>query len=154
MLCFATIWTVAHQAPLSMGILQARIQKWVAMPSSRESSQPRDWTQVSSIAADSLPSESPGKPSFKYNLYICNFIYFNFCEHLYLTTSFQNSGNLTIGSHEPALATPLWFLAHLREVVLVLPISFHLYPHAGVFCQSWHHAAQPVFDLQTRHRSD
>ena len=38
---FATPWTVAHQAPLSMGILQARILEWVAMPSSRGSSQPR-----------------------------------------------------------------------------------------------------------------
>ena len=28
-------WTVAHQAPLSMGILQAEILEWVAMPSSR-----------------------------------------------------------------------------------------------------------------------
>ena len=35
-------WTVAHQAPLSMGILQARILEWVAIPFSRESSQPRD----------------------------------------------------------------------------------------------------------------
>ena len=32
------------------GILQARILEWVAMPSSRESSQPRDQTQVSHIA--------------------------------------------------------------------------------------------------------
>ena len=32
------------------GILQARIVEWVAMPSSRGSSQPRDWTQVSCIA--------------------------------------------------------------------------------------------------------
>ena len=32
---FTTLWTVAHQAPLSMGILQARILEWVAMPSSR-----------------------------------------------------------------------------------------------------------------------
>ena len=31
-------WTVAHQAPLSIGILQARILEWVAMPSSRGSS--------------------------------------------------------------------------------------------------------------------
>ena len=30
------------------GILQARIWEWVAMPSSKESSWPRDWTQVSS----------------------------------------------------------------------------------------------------------
>ena len=47
---FATPCTVAFQAPLSMGILQARILEWVAMPSSRESSQPRDLTQVSHIA--------------------------------------------------------------------------------------------------------
>ena len=39
---FATSWTVACQAPLSMGILQARILEWVTMSSSRESSQPRD----------------------------------------------------------------------------------------------------------------
>ena len=28
---FATPWTVAHQAPLSMGILWARTLEWVAM---------------------------------------------------------------------------------------------------------------------------
>ena len=38
----ATLWTVAHQALLSMGILQARILEWIAMPSCKESSQPRD----------------------------------------------------------------------------------------------------------------
>ena len=32
-----------------MGILQARIVEWVAIPSSRGSSQPRDQTQVSGI---------------------------------------------------------------------------------------------------------
>ena len=45
-----TSWTVAHQAPLSMGIFQARILEWVAMPSSRGSSRPRDLTPVSCIA--------------------------------------------------------------------------------------------------------
>ena len=43
-------WTVGQQAPLSMGILQARILERVAMPSSRGSSQPRDQTQISCIA--------------------------------------------------------------------------------------------------------
>ena len=47
---FVTPWTVDCQDPLSMGILQARILEWVAMPSSRGSSQPRDQTQVSLIA--------------------------------------------------------------------------------------------------------
>ena len=60
---FATPWTVACQGPLSMGILQARILEWVAMPSSRGSSQPRDGTQISCIAGGFLIlSEAPGKP--------------------------------------------------------------------------------------------
>ena len=53
---FVTPWTVAHQAPLSMGILQARILQWVAMPSSRGSSQPRDRTHVSHVAGEFFTS--------------------------------------------------------------------------------------------------
>ena len=45
-----TPWTAACQAPLSMGIVQARIAERVATPSSRGSSQARDRTQVSCIA--------------------------------------------------------------------------------------------------------
>ena len=36
-----TPWTVAHQVPLFLGILQPRILEWVTMPSARGSSQPR-----------------------------------------------------------------------------------------------------------------
>ena len=49
-LLFATPWTGTLQAPLSMEIFQARILEWVAMPSSRGSSQPRDRTRISRIA--------------------------------------------------------------------------------------------------------
>ena len=38
---FVTLWTVVCQAPLSMGILQARKLEWVAIPFSKGSSQPR-----------------------------------------------------------------------------------------------------------------
>ena len=58
---FTTPCTVACQAPLFMGIFQARILAWVAMPSSRGPSQPSDQTQVSHIAADSLSSHQ-GSP--------------------------------------------------------------------------------------------
>ena len=59
---FATLWTVACQAPLTMGILQASILEWVAMPSSRgSSSQPRIEPRSPVLQADSLPSEPPGK---------------------------------------------------------------------------------------------
>ena len=40
----------SHQASLSMGILQARILKWVAISSCRGSSGPRDQTEVSCTA--------------------------------------------------------------------------------------------------------
>ena len=56
------LWTIACQAPTSMRILQAKMLEWVAMPSSRGSSQPRDPTQSLALHEDSLLSEPPGKP--------------------------------------------------------------------------------------------
>ena len=56
---------VAHQAPLSLGILQARILEWVATSYSSGSSQLRDWTHVSclsSLKAYSLPPSHKGSP--------------------------------------------------------------------------------------------
>ena len=44
-----TLWTIAHQTPPVRGILQARILEWVAIPFSRRSSWPKDWTWVSCI---------------------------------------------------------------------------------------------------------
>ena len=63
-LCYSMDY-VACQAPLSMGILQARILEWVAMPSSRGSSRPRDWTHVSCVACIAgrfITTEPPRKP--------------------------------------------------------------------------------------------
>ena len=45
------------------GILQARILEWVAMPSSRGSSQPRDQTHVSCIECGFLPLSHLGVPT-------------------------------------------------------------------------------------------
>ena len=65
---FATPWAVAHQFPLSMGILQAGMLEWVAMHSSRGSSQPRDRTSSPALQADSLPAEPSGKSTHLSNL--------------------------------------------------------------------------------------
>ena len=46
---FATPWSVAYQAPLSMGFFQAIVLEWIAISFSRRSSQPRDRTTVSRI---------------------------------------------------------------------------------------------------------
>ena len=51
--------TVAHQAPLSVGILQARILEWLVMPSSRGSS----WLRTEpALAGGFFTTEPPGKP--------------------------------------------------------------------------------------------
>ena len=47
---FSTSWTVACQAPLSMGTLQARILEWIAVPSSRGSSPASDGTCISYVS--------------------------------------------------------------------------------------------------------
>ena len=56
---FATPWTVARQAPLSMGILQEGILEWVAMPSSRDLPNPGIKPRSPTLQVDSLPSEPP-----------------------------------------------------------------------------------------------
>ena len=50
--------TVAHQAPLSMGILQARILQWVAMLSCRDLPNPGIKPRSLALQVDSLP---PGR---------------------------------------------------------------------------------------------
>ena len=59
----ATPWTVARQAPLSLGILQARILEWVAMPSSRDLLNPGIEPRSPALQVDSLLSELPEKPN-------------------------------------------------------------------------------------------
>jgi len=56
-----TPWAAAHQAPLSLGILQARILEWVAFPFSRGSSNPGIEPKSPALQVDSLPPEPPGK---------------------------------------------------------------------------------------------
>ena len=59
---FVTPWTVAHQALLSLGVLQARILEWVAVPFSRRSSHPGIKHRCPTLQVNSLLSQSPGKP--------------------------------------------------------------------------------------------
>ena len=61
-LFFVTPRTVARQAPLSMGILQARILEWVAMPPPGDFPKPGIKSRSPTLQADSLPSEPTGKP--------------------------------------------------------------------------------------------
>ena len=63
----ATLWTVACQAPLSMGLSKARILKWVAMPSPGHLPdlriEPAESPASSAPQADSFLLSHPGSPS-------------------------------------------------------------------------------------------
>ena len=59
---FVTPWNVACQSSSVYGISQARILEWVAISSSRGSSQPMDWTQVFYIVGRLFTTDPPGKP--------------------------------------------------------------------------------------------
>ena len=59
-LLFATPWTVACQAPLSI----ARILEWVAISSSKGSSQPRDQTPFPALQVDALPLNHWGSSGY------------------------------------------------------------------------------------------
>ena len=49
--CVCSLWTIAHQAPLSMEIFQARILEWIVISYSRRSSLPRHQAHVSCVSS-------------------------------------------------------------------------------------------------------
>ena len=59
---FATAWTVACSASLSVGILQARIMEWVTWPPPGDLPNPGIEPRFVVLWADSLPYVPPGKP--------------------------------------------------------------------------------------------
>ena len=86
---FATPWTVACQAPLSMGILQARILECVAMTSSSGSSQPRDQAGVSCIA-DGFFTHWATKEALPF-LYLNKTQYEFYCSYVVFSSLFWRS---------------------------------------------------------------
>ena len=60
---FVTQWTVAHQAPLSMGFCRQESWNWVAISSSRGSAQPSDLLSLLHWRVGGFfTTEPPGKP--------------------------------------------------------------------------------------------
>ena len=69
---FGTPWTVAHQFPLSMGFPRQEDQSGLPFPSPGDPLNPGIKPRSLGLQADSLPSESPGKPNhmFTYKLLV------------------------------------------------------------------------------------
>ena len=54
-------WTVAHQAPLSMGFSKQEYCSGLLCPPPRDRAKPAVKPRSPTLQADSLPSEPPGK---------------------------------------------------------------------------------------------
>ena len=84
------------------GILQARIQAWVATPFSRASSQPRDWTQVSCVAGRFFTNWATTKYNMTqrdkviYSIQALSFQYVGDSGHWALDEVLVTSGNTTV----------------------------------------------------------
>ena len=59
---FATLWTTAHQAPLSMGVSRQEYWSGLPFPSPGDLPDPRIEPRSPTIPADSLPSGPQEKP--------------------------------------------------------------------------------------------
>ena len=64
---FATPWTVAHQAPLSMGFSRQEYWGGLPFPSPEDLPDPGIEPRSPALQADALTSEPPGKP----DIFIC-----------------------------------------------------------------------------------
>jgi len=62
-LLFTTPWTVAHQAPVSMGFSRQEYWGGWPCPPLRDVPNPRMRPRAPALQADSLPAEPPGKPT-------------------------------------------------------------------------------------------
>ena len=59
--CSVTLWTVAHQAPLSMGFFRQEHWNSLPFPSPRDITDPGIQPRSPALQADSLPTEPSGK---------------------------------------------------------------------------------------------
>ena len=60
---FVILWTVAYQAPLSMGFFRQEYWSGLPFPSPGELPNPGIEPGSPALQADALPSEPPGKPN-------------------------------------------------------------------------------------------
>ena len=63
---FATLWTVAYQAPLSVGFSRQEYWSGLPFPSPGDLPNPGIKPRSPTLQADTLPSEPPGKPYHTY----------------------------------------------------------------------------------------
>ena len=119
------------------GILQARILEWVAIPFSRGSSWPRDWTQVSWVAGEFFTPEPTGKPAM-----ICRACQFLGCK-CSLKSSFRTWHDVAESMVRKRL---------LRSTVVNVPSARVPGNHGWCECKLKDHNTQPLQETEAKHQ--
>ena len=141
---FATPLNCSLPVPVSIRILQARILEWIAMHSSRGSSQSKNQTQDSGTEADSLPSEPPRKPK-NTGLGSLSLLQVNFltqesnwgllhCRQIPYQLSYQGSPSCTLLQSLCGSITQQGFLSKIGFTSVPLPQRCLFFIGLGVYC--------------------
>ena len=139
---FATPWTVAHQAPLSMGFSRQEYWSRLPFPSPGDLPDPEIKLRSPTLQADSLPSEPPGKPNY-YNILYTTYSLYTIID---LSVQFSLVHSL---SRVRLFATP-WIAA--RQASLSITISRPSSPWCHPTISSWFDPSPPAPNL-SQHQS-
>ena len=82
---FATSWTLACQAPLSIEFSRQEYWNGLSFPPPGDLPNPGIKPRSPTLHADSLPCEPPGKPYIKWFLKEKEYVKAVYCHHAYLT---------------------------------------------------------------------
>ena len=90
---FATPWTVAHQAPPSLGFSRQEYWSGLPFPSLGDLPHPGIEPRSPALQADALTSEPPGKPIWYITLFYKTNIYKQTSDPAYLFPNLYTSSN-------------------------------------------------------------
>ena len=126
---FATPWTVAHQAPLSMEFSRQDYWNGLPCPSPRDLPDPGTEPGSPTLQADALPSEPQGKPILAFTGELFHFVIF-----LFLVVAFSF----------PLREVPLAFVVKLgwfcRILLAFVCKAFDFSVNESLAMYSWLHA--------------
>ena len=88
---FATPWTVAYQAPPSMGFSRQEYWSGLPFPSPGDPPDPGIKPRSPALEADALTSEPPGKPINHHRVFISPFTRLKDCPELQVIPNFPTS---------------------------------------------------------------
>ena len=132
-------WTVAHQAPLSTGILQQQYWTGLPCPSPRDLPNPAIEPWSPALQADSLPSEPPEKPK-KTGVGNLSLLQGNFpsqesnwcllhCWQILYQLSYQGSPRISIRTNNPPSGHCFSWAEHqMLEKTLESPLDCKIKP--------------------------